>query len=379
MSRRRAVWLVARREIVERLRDRSLLISTVVTLVILAAIVVLPQALGLGGKERYTVAVSGPQAERVAAAAQRTARAVDAEIEIDRLASPAAVRRAVSDDEADAGLTGAADRIVVRDELEDELGIALQEASRLLRLEARPPPALPVTALEGSDDSGGRVAIAFVAVFLLYGQLIGYGYWVTMGIVEEKSSRIVEVLLATIRPRDLLAGKVLGIGVVGLGQLLLIGVVGAALGVASGAVDATSDLFSAVPVVLAWFLLGYCFYACLFAVAGALVPRQEEVQNVTGPLLLMLIGAFVLSFTALEDPSGGLATVLSYVPPTAPMIMPVRLIAGEVPVEQVLASVAAILVCTVALIGVAARVYSNAVLRTGTRVKLIDAWRATQT
>ena len=99
----------------------------------------------------------------------------------------------------------------------------------------------------------------------------------------------------------------------------------------------------------------------------------------TGPLLLMLIGSFVLSFAALDDPGGGLATFLSFVPPTGPMIMPVRLIAGEVALAEVLLSVAVILISTVALIAVAARIYANAVLRTGTRVKLADAWRAAQT
>lgn len=379
MTGRRAVRLVMRREIVERVRERSLTVSTLVTLAILAAIIVLPQALGFGGDERYTVAVAGPQAERIAMAAQRTAPTVDAEIEIKRLATAAAVRRAVADEEADAGLVGSADSIVVREELENELGIALQQASRALRADAAPPPELPVSALEGSDDSGQRTAIAFVAVFLLYGQLIGYGYWVAMGIVEEKASRIVEVLLATISPRDLLMGKLLGIGIVGLGQLLLIGVVGTALGVATGAVQATSDLLTALPVVLVWFLLGFAFYACLFAVAGALVPRQEEVQNATGPLLLMLIGSFFLAFSALEDPGGGLAGILSFVPPTAPMIVPVRLIAGEMAALEVVLSVASILLATVALIAVATRIYSNAVLRTGTKVKLADAWRAAQT
>lgn len=102
-------------------------------------------------------------------------------------------------------------------------------------------------------------------------------------------------------------------------------------------------------------------------------------ENVTGPLLLMLIGSFALSFTALENPSGELATILSYVPPTAPMIMPVRLISGDVAAVEILLSVAVVLVSTVVLVAVAARVYANAVLRTGTRVKLAEAWRATQT
>jgi ABC-2 type transport system permease protein len=215
-------------------------------------------------------------------------------------------------------------------------------------------------------------------VLVLYVQLITYGFWLANGVVEEKSSRIVEVLLATIRPRELLVGKIIGIGIVGLGQLLLIGLVGSAIAVATGTLDLAGDAVGAVAVVLAWFLLGYGFYSCMFAVAGALVPRQEDIQNSTGPLTLVLVGSFLLSFRAIDDPGGGLATVLSFVPPTAPMIAPIRLIAGEMPIAQVLLSVAVIAAATCLLVALAARIYANAVLRTATRVKLLDAWRAPQ-
>jgi ABC-2 type transport system permease protein len=377
MTSREAAAHVAKREIVERLRERSLLISTALTLAILAAIILVPPALGLGGDKRYKVAVADGQAERVAQAARAAAPALDARIEIVRVASDAAVRRSVESESSDAGIVGAGDAIVVREKLEDKLGIALQEGSRRLRLRERPPPPLPVRTLAASpEDSDDLQSLAFVAVILLYGQLIGYGFWLASGIVEEKTSRIVEVLLATIRPRELLLGKIVGIGVVGLGQLLLIGTIGVVLGIATGSVDLASDAIGALAFVLAWFVLGYAFYACMFAMAGALVPRQEDIQNSTGPLTFVLVASFLLSFSAIEDPGGGLATVLSFVPPTAPMVSPVRMIAGDMPVAQVVLSVAVLLVSTAALVATAARVYSNAVLRTNTRMKLRDALRA---
>ena len=374
MRPRQAAALVARREIVERVRDRSLLISTVVTLAILAAILVVPTLIGSGGTETYKVAVAEPQAEQVARAAQRNAKTFDAKIEIARVADERAVRKAVDDEQADAGLAGDAGAIIVRKKLDDNLGNALQQGSRLLRLEAQPPPPLPVRALQPTDNSDDLQSIAFVAALLLYFQLIGYGFWLASGIVEEKASRIVEVLLATIRARELLAGKIVGIGIVG--QLVVIGAGATALGVATDQVDLTGDTVRAVGVVLAWFVLGYAFYACLFAVAGALVSRQEDVQNTTTPLSIVLFGSFMLSFAALDDPAGGLATALSFVPPTAPIIAPVRLIAGEMPVEQIIGAVVVLLASTAALVAVAARIYSHAVLRTGTRVKLLEAWRA---
>jgi ABC-2 type transport system permease protein len=378
MRPRHAAALVAQREIVERIRDRSLLISTAVTLAILAAILLIPPLVGIGGTTTYKVAVAGPQAEQVARAAQRGAKAFDAKIEIVRVADERAVRKAVDAEKADAGLSGDARAIVVRKKLDDKLGNALQEGSRQLRLQAQPPPPLPVHTLLASDNSDDLQTITFVAVLLLYFQLVGYGYWLASGIVEEKASRIVEVLLATIRARELLAGKIVGIGIVGFMQLLVIGVGATALGVATDQVNLTGDTARAVGVVLAWFVLGYAFYACLFAVAGALVPRQEDIQNTTTPLSIVLFGSFMLSFAAIDDPGGGLATALTFIPPTAPMIAPVRLIAGEMPVEQIVVSVAVLLAGTAALVGIAARMYSNAVLRTGTRVKLLEAWRSAQ-
>jgi ABC-2 type transport system permease protein len=280
--------------------------------------------------------------------------------------------------DADAGIPRAAGAIVVHKELDQDLGVALQEGGRRLRAR-EPPPPLPVRTLEAVDTrSDQRQSLAFVAVLLLYSQLITYGFWLAAGIVEEKASRIVEVLLATIRPRELLAGKILGIGVVGLGQLTLIGSVGAALAIATGTLDLAGDAVGAIGIVLAWFVLGYALFSCMFAVAGSLVPRQEDIQNSTGPLTVILVGSFLLSFSAIDDPGGGLATVLSFVPPTAPMVSPVRLIAGEMPAVQVVLSAAVLVSATAGLVLVAARIYSNAVLRTVTRVKLLEAWRAPQ-
>jgi ABC-2 type transport system permease protein len=138
----------------------------------------------------------------------------------------------------------------------------------------------------------------------------------------------------------------------------------------------TGDVVSAVAVVLAWFLLGFCLYSCAFAVAGALVPRQEEVQSVTAPLTIVVVASFSLSFGALDDPDSTLARVLSLVPPSAPMVMPVRLIAGEVPAWEVALAIVLTLAAATALIAIAARIYGAAVLRTGSRVTLRAVWRA---
>jgi ABC-2 type transport system permease protein len=174
-----------------------------------------------------------------------------------------------------------------------------------------------------------------------------------------------------------LAGKVIGIGLLGLAQLLFIGLVGVTIGAASGQLDLTSDVVVAVGVVVAWFVLGFGLYSCAFAVAGALVPRQEEIQAVTAPLTILILASFFLSFGALDDPGSTIARVLSFVPPSAPMVMPVRLIAGDAAAGEIVASVTLTLAGATALIALAARVYGAAVLRTGSRVTLRAVWRAT--
>ena len=288
---RDAIGLVARREITERVREKSFLISMLVSVIIVGLVAVVPTALGLGGEKEYTVGVVDPSARPVADAAARGAGAFDARLEIQRLA-PADAAQALADGDVDAvlGVRG----IRSQEKPDDELVRVLQAANRQVRAaqalrdaglppaqaqRALAPPPLVVTTVEPVDSAAEkRGGFAFFAVILLYGQLIGFGYFVAMGVVEEKSSRVVEVLLSTIRPRHLLAGKILGLGVLGLGQLLVLAVLGLGMAGAAGALDIDGDLIVAAALALVWFVVGYAFYASAFACAASLVPRQEELQ-----------------------------------------------------------------------------------------------------
>jgi ABC-2 type transport system permease protein len=371
---RRAVLLVARREIVERVRERSLWISTGVTVAVLAGILVLPAALGFGGATKATVVAVGPQAERVVELARSQQKTFDVALTAQTAGDDASARALVRDGDADVAVLRGARALAVAQDANDVVVATVQSASQAARGGSLPGP-LPV---ERAGDSGAsdKRGIAFVAVVILYGQLLGYGFWVASGVVEEKSTRVIELLLSAITPRQLLAGKVVGIGILGISQLLLIGLVGTVIGAATGQLDVTGDVVSAVGVVLAWFILGFGLYACAFAVAGALVPRQEEVQSVTAPLTILVVASFFMSFGALDDPDSTLARVLSFVPPSAPMVMPVRQIAGDVTAPEILLSIAITLAAAVALIALAARVYGAAVMRTGSRVGLRTVWRA---
>ena len=140
---------------------------------------------------------------------------------------------------------------------------------------------------------------------------------------------MVEVLLAAIPPRALIAGKIIGLGLLGLAQFALLGVVGLAIAAATGAIELDSTKLGILAIVLVWFVLGFALYAGLFAMAGVLVSRQEDVQSTTTPLTMAIILSFLLVFPALDDPSGGLARIASLVPFSSPLVMPGRVALGE--------------------------------------------------
>lgn len=151
-----------------------------------------------------------------------------------------------------------------------------------------------------------------------------YGTYLAQGVVEEKSSRVVELLLCAVRPWQLMSGKLIGIGLFGLLQL----------GLLSGAIAAGASITGLLTVpalssllwMLVWFLLGYFLFAGLLAAAGAMVSRQEELQSVINPALTILIVPFVLSVFLLgDDPESPLVTGLSLIPPFSPILMPARI------------------------------------------------------
>jgi ABC-2 type transport system permease protein len=390
---------VARREYVERVRDRTFLISTGVIVVVLALITVLPRLLGGDDRPDWRVALVGGASAPLAATLPAAARAMGGQAATvtlpDRAAAEAALR---AGDRGPAGSPGIDLAVVDGAQLvalhgpDDRLVEAVTAASREARLRAAlaaagasqadaaaalAPPSLRVATLEpaGSDAA---LSAARLGAFLLYFQLITYGSWVAGGVVEEKASRVVELLLAAIRPAQLLAGKVIGIGLLGLTQLALLAAIGLVMATAFEAVEVPASLLGPVAAVLAWFVLGYAFWACAWAVAGAIVSRQEELQNTSTPLVLVMVASFVVAVLVGGDPGSLSARIASFVPPVAPLVMPLRMAAGQAPAWEVAVAMALILAATVALVPLAARVYAGAVLRTGSRVRLRQVLRETR-
>jgi ABC-2 type transport system permease protein len=389
MSARRRMWpIVARREFVERARDRGFQVSTAITLLLLVGVIVVSAA--FNRPTSFDLVVVGAGSEVLGGEVRVAADALGFEVKVLALPDRAEAERAVDVGDADAALVNG-DAIVVRDEPPGQLvgliqAVSLRERSRQALVAAglsddqvdaallqRP---LPVEALEPVDARRNESAtVAFVGVLLLYGQLFAYGYWVAAGVVEEKSSRVVEVLLATLRPSHLLRGKILGIGLLGLLQLLLIGLVALFVSNAVGSLEFPSGAIATMGVVLVWFVLGFFFYAGLFAVAGSIVTRQEDLQTTMTPLTILIIASFIIGLSATGDPDSTLAVVASLLPFSSPLVMPTRIVLGDAAPWEVVASLAISVVSTAALIPIATKVYSRALLRPG-RVRIRQVLRA---
>jgi len=387
MTLRRATMLVMRREFGERIRTRAMQISTLVTVLIVAAIGLAAGLIGDDGPQDYTVGAQGAEAVRIAEAARASGAAFDARIEVVRFADAARARTAARDGEVDAAIVG--EDIVSQDSLQIELEGALQAAARQVRAaqtlrqegvapaaaqRALAPPALHVRTLGGDDEA--RKGVAFVASLLLYMQLIIFGMAVASGIVEEKSSRVVEILLAAIPARALFAGKILGIGLLGLGQLALVAIVGLLSASLSGAIELDTTHAGVLAVVLVWFVLGYLLFAAIYAVAGVIVSRQEDMQSSSMPVTMILVACYLFAFPALENPDSSMAVITSIVPFSAPIVMPVLVVVGEASAVEIAASLGLLVVSIALLIPLGARIYEGAVLRMGKPLKMREALRA---
>ncbi|HEX4940891.1 MAG TPA: ABC transporter permease, partial [Actinomycetota bacterium] len=282
------------------------------------------------------------------------------------------VWKAETDDQLEAVVSSVVQALERREAIAD-LGLTPEEAQLLLGA-----PDLPSRSLEPlTQQRSEREELAWVALLVLFTAIAFYGGFLLVGVVEEKSSRVVEVLLSRLRPTELLAGKILGIGLVGLAQLAL--VVGSALIALRFSENTTATTTpSTIGWIMVWFILGYGFYSVLYATAGSLVSRQEEAQSIQFPISAVLLVAYFLSMQATQSPDGTAALVGSFVPPTAPMVMIVRIAHGSVPWWEIALSIASITVAIYAMVRLAGRIYAGAVLRIGPRLRLTEAWRRSE-
>ncbi|BCJ32884.1 ABC transporter permease [Actinocatenispora thailandica] len=387
------VRLIARRELATRLRAKSFLVSTVIIVVFICGYLVLMNFIG-NSTSSATVGLTG-QTSTLATPLGNAAKATGQKVDV-RTVDERAGRRQVADGKLDALLVGTADAptVVVKKNLPSGLGntftvLAQHEAltQQIVALKGDPSAVrhamatakLPVQRLE---PVGGyqveRIVLGIIAVILIYMSLMINGQAVAQGVIEEKSSRVVELLLATVRPWQLMAGKVLGIAVVGLIQMVIFAVVGAGLGLATGVLSIPASLLTGAAVwAIVWYVIGFAMYAVMLAAAGALVSRQEDANAVVTPVIMMIVVPAVIGWSLIPaNPDGMAGRVLSLIPLFSPMIMPMRISLGVAAPWEIVLSVVLSLVLVVGLVALAGRVYRNAVLRTGARVRLVDALRA---
>ena len=391
MNATRQTLLLARRELLERIRTKAFLIT--MGILLLAVLAAGPVITALAGEEEpIRIAVVGDEPAELDDLLREAADTFGARFEISRPGTLANAERALENGDVDVALSDATALIwydednfftyqVVQTALTidrqrtalDELGASAEQRDRLLD----PPPLEIRTVIEPDPDEEPRLAAAFISLFALYIAILVFGQFVAMGTVQEKQNRVVEVLLAKVEPTQVLIGKVLGIGLLGLGQLLALGLAGlATLSFVDTDLELPSLGLSVLASSLLWFVLGYTLYAFVYAALGATVSRQEELQGVLiAPLLLLIPGYAVGQFAAAEGGSA-LARWGSLFPFWSPVLMPTRVANGEASWLEHLAAIAIVVATVYLLARLGGRIYAGALMRTGGRIGLREAWRS---
>ncbi len=387
------VALLAKREFLERARSKPFIITMSIITVAILAIGPVVSVLSGGDDEATKIGLTGEEPSGIEQELHSQATLFDLEIEVDRFMNRDEAETALTDgniavvlvdgteivfqEESSSRLTAllrSAVNTTVKTEALTRLGLSESEISLVVE-----PIPIEVTTLEEQDvqDDAKRGA-AFAGAILLYISIIMFGQFVAMGTVEEKQNRVVEVILSRVRPWQVLVGKVVGIGFLGLLQLLILA--GAAYASAQLAdlpdIDVAAIGLPIIASLFFWFILGYAFYAFLYAAVGSTVSRQEDLQGAIMIPIILIMPGYLLAIFAAENPEALLPTVASWLPPWAPFVMPVRIAAGVTQPWEIVVAVVGTALGAVALVWIGSRVYSGALLRTGSKVKLREAWKA---
>ncbi|WP_109208539.1 MULTISPECIES: ABC transporter permease [Microbacterium] len=354
LSSGQAIWLVAEREIGSKLRSKAFVISTAILVLGALALVVWAgfQASNASGTP---VAVTAGATQYVSSAQG---------LEVTEVADRAEAESLVTSGDVDAAIV---------DDSSSPLGFTVVAESSaptqlLLQLSQLP----PVELLEPDDVNaalGYIAALGFGIVFLFAASM--FGGTIAQSVVEEKQTRVVELLISAIPVRSLLAGKVIGNTILAMGQILLL----AAVAIVGLTVTDQTELLQGLGGPIAWFavffLFGFILLASLFAAAAAMVSRMEDVGSTTTPLTMLIMAPYFLVIFFNDNPL--VLAIMSYVPFSAPVGMPMRIFLGEAQWWEPLVSLAILVATCVGAIVIGARIYENSLLRMGARVKLSEA------
>lgn len=378
------VRLVAEREAGEKLRSRTFVLSSLFFLVLVAVSIALPALLVDDGPAQYDVAVVGTRAEVLVAGVDPE----QVELDVRTVPDDRTAAQLVRAEEVDVAVAATEDGLVltgrrsVPGDLVSELqstavrngllavgaraGLDAEEVQQLLTV--------PVQEVLLDDRGLGPAVVPLLSAafgLLFFFIVFQFGYAIAQGVVQEKESRVVELLVSAVPIRTLLYGKVLGLGALAMLQVLLV----LAVALAGAGLTGEGELLALLLRNSGWFLLffvlGFALLACLWAAAGAFASRSEDLQSTTTPLMVLVLAPL---FAALYAPDGVVRTVLSYVPLSSPLLMPVRLIEGDAaPWEAALAALLLLGACVVS-VRVGERLYRASLLRTRGRTTLRQAW-----
>lgn len=390
----RQVLLVAGREVAARVRSRAYQISTLAIVLFVVGGVFAAQILpDLFEDDPLRVGLIPASAEQRAPLLD-TAAAFDREMEVVEYVDAAAAGAALDAGDLDAVLI-APDQLRFEEDVDDELeaivrqslvlstleeraaavGLSLEEAQSLLApVEVQTETAVPAEP-EDEDAEVGQGVGALSALALMFA-LTFYGQWVVVGVIEEKSNRVVEVLLAAVTPSELLVGKVLGIMALALAQVAAAAVAFVVVLLATEGSEALPSVaVTGLGLAVVWLVIGLLLYNFLYAAVGATVNRPEEATSVTFPLMVPLMGGYFVGLIFIPDnPDSSVARIVSMFPLTAPLTMPSRIASGGGSAVEVVVAIVLALVTLVGVIWLAGRVYSGGILQSS-KVGLLSAFR----
>lgn len=415
------VLLVLRREFLERVRTRAFIIGTVLFPVFMVAMIFLPAIIKSGGGERTLVLVDQAPAgigARVAQALQAPGTEKDAiRYTVERVQAPlesvrARLNERVESKEIDGYVVLGPDvlrtnqvayraRDVTRLQVVEDIGGAVTSALQQERLRDRGLTAAQVAELVrrvdvraarisgGGEERGNLLATimtAYVLMFLFLQLITVYGQNAMRSVLEEKNNRIVEVIISSVKPTQLMAGKILGLAAVALLQIgvwagftaLLAsqqGFLSRRFGIGAGAFSALKLEPAVWGVILVFFTLGFVLYAAMYAAAGSTVTSEQEAQQLTFPLMLPLFIPVMFIMPILTDPLGNIARTLSLIPFSSPLVMPMRAVATEVPLWEAAASIGLLVAGTALVVWLAGRIYRIGILSTGKKPTLRELGR----
>lgn len=381
-------WVtVMTREVMVKLTDRTFLVSTAVTLALMVGIFGF-QAFMSQRDDSVDVAVTGPGVQQVTTHAQSAATSGEDTFTLDvhRYASAGAVRTAVRDGDVDAGLIHDSSgwQLLGNTDKEDRLASVVRQAVQHRTLVANAKQAgttasalthgsdVPYRLLDPDSHTGFSFVVGFAMAMLFYMAGLGYGMTIATSVVAEKQSRVVEILVSAIPVRHLLFGKILGNTIMALAQIALLTVVGL-VGLTFTSYESLLPMVAgAVGWFVAFFIAGFFALACIWAVAGSLGTRHEDLQSTTAPLTMLLV---VVLFAALALEGTG-QVIASYIPVMSTVVMPMRLVSGTAawwePVIALLLTMAFVAVAVV----VCERLFKRSVLQTQGRMSYRQALAA---